>query len=110
MTSTSTSTSTSYQVGVEAGITPSATMLSTSVPIQVPVQYPSIPSVPAGTRMAEFERLREELWKTEMVREQQVAMLLALAQEASYKLGAPQVRLFPNPSRVVSPVSNLWIA
>jgi len=75
------------------GISPSATLLSASVPVQVPVQYPSIPFVPAHARMAEFEMLREELRRTEMVRDQQVEMLQALAQEASHGLDVPQVRL-----------------
>ena len=44
--------------------------------------------------MVEFERLREELRRTEMVRDQQVEMLQALAIEASHELDVPQVRLF----------------
>lgn len=92
-TSTSTSTSTSaYEFGVEMGIIPSATMLSVPAPIQVQVQHPSIPFVSARARLAEFERLREDLRKTEAVRERQVEMLHVLANEASQELDAPQVR------------------
>lgn len=63
-----------------------------SVPIQAPVQHPSIPFVPAYARMVEFERLREELRKTEMVRERQVEMLNVLADDALHGLDVPQVR------------------
>ena len=92
--SASASTSTSvYEFGVERGIIPSATMLSAPVPVQALVQYPSIPFVPACARMVEFERLREELRRTEMVRERQVEMLHVLADEAMHELDAPQVRL-----------------
>jgi len=70
-------------------------MLSVPVPVQAPVQYPSIPFVPARARMAEFERLREELRRTEIVREKQVEMLHALASEVSHELGVPQVRIIP---------------
>ena len=88
--SISTSTSTSaYEFGLEMGIIPSATMLSAPVPVQAPVQHPSIPFVPASARMAEFERLREEIRKTE----RQVEMLHILADEASHGLEVPQVRL-----------------
>lgn len=94
-TSVSTSTSLSasvYGFGAEMGIAPSATML------QPPVQHLSIPFVSARARIAEFERLREELWKTEMVREQQVERLHALADEASYELDVPQVWLTVSPT------------
>jgi len=88
--SMSSSTSTSaYEFGLEMGIIPSATMLSAPVPVQAPVQHPSIPFVPASARMAEFERLREEIRKTE----RQVEMLHILADEASHGLDVPQVRL-----------------
>lgn len=70
--------------GVEMGVTPSATMLPAHVQQQL-----SIPFVSARARIAEFERLREELRKTEIVRERQVERLHALAGEAS----APQVRM-----------------
>lgn len=90
--SSSISTSTSaYEFGVEMGIIPSTAMLPAPPPIQAPVQYPSVPFVPARARMAEFERLREELRRTEMVREKQVEMLHALANEASHELDVPQV-------------------
>lgn len=74
-------------------------MLSASaqVPTQVPVQHPSIPFVPAYGRMAEFERLREELRRTEMVRDKQVEMLHALAADASHGLDVPQVWIFLTP-------------
>jgi hypothetical protein len=97
-TSTSTSTSTSasvYEFDAEMGIVPSATMLF--APAQAPVQYPSMPFVPAHARIAEFEMLREELKRTEMVRERQVEMLHALAGEVSCGLDAPQVRLVSLP-------------
>ena len=51
----------------------------------------SIPFVSARARIAEFDRLREELRKTEVVRERQVERLNALAGEASYELDVPQV-------------------
>ena len=100
-----------YEVDVEIGITPSATMFSTSsVPVQVPVQYPSIPFVPAHARMAEFERLREDLRRTEMVRDQQVEMLQALADAVSDELDLPQVRLFQlTPMRLVFSMSDLGV-
>ena len=41
--------------------------------------------------MAEFERLREELRRTEMVRDKQVEMLHALAAYASHGMDVPQV-------------------
>ena len=67
-------------------------MLSTpSVQIQAPVQHSSIPFVPACARMVEFERLREELRRTEMVRERQVEMLHVLADDALHGLDVPQV-------------------
>ena len=67
---------------------------SASVPIQAPAQYPSMPFVSAHARMAEFERLREELRVTEMVRDKQVEMLQALAGDASCELETHQVRPF----------------
>ena len=67
------------------GVTPSAKMLS------APVRHPPIPFVSARARVAEFERLREEIRKTEMVRERQVEMLHVLANEASCELDGPQV-------------------
>jgi hypothetical protein len=85
--STSISSTSAFQFGVETGINPSATML-----LPVPVQHPPIPFVSARARIAEFERLREELRRTEIVREKQVERLHALAGEsASYELDVPQV-------------------
>jgi hypothetical protein len=85
--STSISSTSAFQFGVETGINPSATML-----LPVPVQYPPIPFVSACARIAEFERLREELRRMEIVREKQVERLHALAgKSASYELDVPQV-------------------
>ena len=90
--SASTSMSSSaYEFGVEMGIIPSTMMLPAPPPIQAPVHYPSAPYVSARTRVAEFERLREEIRRTEMVREKQVEMLHALANEASHELDVAQV-------------------
>lgn len=109
--SMSASTSTSaYEFCLERGIIPSATMLSAPVPVQAPVQHPSIPFVPVSVRMAEFERLREEIRKTE----RQVEMLHILADEASHGLDVSQVRLvspsLPSLDVVCAfAVADLWV-
>jgi hypothetical protein len=77
------------------GIIPSMTTLSAPAPIQAPVQCPPLPFVPALARVVEFERLREELRKTEMVREKQLEMMQALTNEVLHELDAPQVRFTP---------------
>ena len=66
---------------VEMGISLSTTMLSAPTPVQ-----PSFSLfVPARVRVAEFERLREELRKIEMVREKRLGVLR--------ELDIPQVRV-----------------
>ena len=101
--SISTASTSAYEFGVEAGIIPSATMLSsTPFPIQTPpVQHPSIPFISACARIAEFERLREELRETEASRERQMERLSVLACQSTYELPeVPQVRLPPPYMRV----------
>jgi hypothetical protein len=60
--------------------------------------------------MAEFERLREDLRRTEMVRDQQVEMLQALAEDVSCGLDVPQVRLALSLSPLVRLVCVLMVS
>ena len=79
------------EFGIDMGIIPSSTMLP------APVQHLSVPFVSARARIAEFERLREQIRRTDIVREMQVERLHALACEPPYEFNRPQVRLFVSP-------------
>lgn len=71
------------------------TAFSAPAPVQGSVQCPPLPFVPARARVVEFERLREELRRTEVVREKQLEMLHALTNEVLHELDVPQVWFTP---------------
>ena len=94
-TSTSTTTSTSVSdFGADVGINPSAMMLSGAGSTKAPVpyvQHPSIQFISARARLREFEKICEEIRKTEIVRDEQMERLHVLASKASNELDVAQV-------------------